>query len=231
MNASICMTTYNGARFVKAQLDSILSQLGENDEIIISDDQSKDNTIEIIKAFQDPRIKLIENKNRSGLVKNFEAALQQCNGEIIFLCDQDDIWEREKLATMKHYLQNYDLVVADCSIIDEKGQEMVSSFFQFKGSRKGIINNLLSNSYMGCCMAFHKRILERAFPFPKKIKAHDQWLGLIADKYYTVFFLNQRLVQYRRHGNNHSFTGEKSAFTLLEKINHRLHMFYNLYTR
>jgi hypothetical protein len=80
-------------------------------------------------------------------------------------------------------------------------------------------------------MAFHREVLEKALPFPKSLKSHDQWIGLIAEKYYSVYFLNKQLIQYRRHGNNHSHTGEKSKFTLWNQLNHRAHMVYNLFTR
>ena len=106
MSISIAMATYNGEKYIKDQLDSILVQLGKDDEIIISDDKSTDQTTEIIKKYikEDSRIKLLEGPQK-GFVKNFENALLNCSNEIIFLCDQDDIWlenKKEKVLEKKN---------------------------------------------------------------------------------------------------------------------------------
>lgn len=93
---SVCMATYNGEEYIKEQLESILCQLGEMDEIIISDDGSTDNTLNIIESYNDSRIKIHINTGKHGFVYNFENALQKAKGEYIFLSDQDDIWLPEK---------------------------------------------------------------------------------------------------------------------------------------
>ena len=95
---SICMALYNGAKFVEEQIDSILPQLDHpNDEIIIVDDFSKDNSVELISNYKDPRIKLIKNKSNIGYIKTFEKAINLSKNDIIFLSDQDDIWENNKV--------------------------------------------------------------------------------------------------------------------------------------
>ncbi len=228
---SVCMATYNGAPFIGQQIDSIVSQLGPDDEIIFTDDGSSDATLSIISDYRDNRFKIVSSGRRGSPAKSFEKGLNHCSGELIFLSDQDDIWMPEKVVRMKHYLQTFDLVLTDCSVINEQGEKLLDSFFMKQKSKKGIIQNLVQNSYMGCCMAFNRKILDRVLPFPAGLKAHDQWIGLIAEKYHKVCFLNEPLVQYRRHGHNFSFTGQKSSFTFFEKINHRLTMFNNLYNR
>jgi len=225
------MATYNGASFIGQQIDSILPQLGLNDEIIFSDDGSVDETLSIILSYRDNRFKIVDNGKSGSPVKNFEKGLNHCSEELIFLADQDDVWMPEKVTRMKYYLQTFDLVLTDCSVINEQGEKLLDSFFMKRKSKKGLVQNLVQNSYMGCCMAFNQKILERALPFPSALKAHDQWIGLIAEKYHKVYFLNEPLVQYRRHRQNYSFTGEKSSFTFFEKINHRLTMLNNLYNR
>lgn len=225
------MATYNGASFIRQQIDSIMPQLGLGDEIIFTDDGSVDETLSIILAYRDNRFKIVDNGRSGSPAKNFEKGLNHCSEELIFLADQDDVWMPEKITRMKHYLQTFDLVLTDCSVINEQGEKLLDSFFMKQKSKKGIVQNLVQNSYMGCCMAFNRKILERALPFPSDLKAHDQWIGLIAEKYHKVYFLNEPLVQYRRHGQNYSFTGERSSFTFIEKINHRLTMFNNLYNR
>lgn len=87
---SVCMATYNGTKYIQEQINSILSQFGENDELVISDDGSKDDTCSIISSYQDSLIKLLFNKGKHGFIGNFENALSQCKGDYIFLSDQDD---------------------------------------------------------------------------------------------------------------------------------------------
>lgn len=228
---SVCMATYNGASFIRQQIDSIVSQLGSEDEIIFSDDGSIDSTLSIISGYNDKRFKIVGNTRSGSPAKNFERGLSHCTGELIFLADQDDLWMPEKVQQMRHHLQTFDLVLTDCSIINEHNKKIHDSFFIKQRSKKGLIPNLVHNSYMGCCMAFNRKILERILPFPPDLKAHDQWIGLIAERHYKVHFLHEPLVQYRRHGQNYSFTAEKSSFSLFEKINHRLTMLNNLYNR
>jgi glycosyltransferase involved in cell wall biosynthesis len=225
------MATYNGASFIGEQVESILPQLDENDEIVFSDDGSTDTTLEVIAGYNDTRFKVLRNQRTGSPAKNFEKGLRHCTGELIFLTDQDDIWMPEKVTRMKHYLKSFDLVLTDCSIINERKERLADSFFKKQKSKKGLIPNLVQNSYMGCCMAFHRKILDKALPFPADIPAHDQWIGLIAERYYKVHFLDEPLVWYRRHQQNYSFTGAKSPFSLFKKINHRLTMINNLYNR
>lgn len=231
MNISVCMATYNGAAYLNQQINSILPQLGPEDEIVFSDDGSTDSTLDIISAYQDSRFKILRHTRSGSPAMSFEKGLHHCKGKYIFLADQDDVWMSQKTERMMRFLKTYDLVLSDCSMIDHHGNELADSFFSKQRSKQGLINNLVQNSYMGCCMAFHRKILESALPFPPALKAHDQWIGLIAEKSFTVYFLAEPLVQYRRHGQNYSFTGEKSENSFFEKINHRLTMISNLYNR
>lgn len=228
---SVCMATYNGASFIRQQIESILPQLEETDEIIFSDDGSTDTTLDIISSYNENRFKILKNQ-RTGLpVMNFEKGLKLCTGDLIFLTDQDDIWMPDKVSRMKHFLQSFDLVLTDCSMINEHNQELSDSFFKKQKSKKGLIPNIVQNSYMGCCMAFNRKVLDKSLPFPQNLVAHDQWIGLIAERYFKVYFLHEPLVRYRRHRQNYSFTGGKSSFSLFKKINHRLTMINNLYNR
>ena len=170
---SVCMPTYNGEKFILQQLRSILSQLQQNDEIIISDDSSTDNTINIIKSFNDKRIVIWENNHFYSPVFNVENALKHAKGDYIFLSDQDDIWVDKKVEKMLKYLSDYDLVISNASIIDSNENVITKSYFSWKNSGKGFWKNFYKNTYIGCNMAFNKKILELALPFPKKIAMHD----------------------------------------------------------
>ena len=224
---SVCMAVKNGARFLSSQLDSILPQLTAEDEIIISDDHSTDTTYAVLNLYSDPRIRLIKNA-KSGLVSNFENSLLASRGEIIFLADQDDIWMPDKIAQTLPFFKQYDLVVSDCKIVNDKLEILHDSFFDFNSSGKGLIRNLFYNSYMGCCMAFKKSLLKKALPFPSKLITHDQWLGLIAELYGKVIFNREKLILHRRHDKNASSTFYKSKFNVFDKFSHRLHLALNL---
>ena len=102
---TVCIATYNGEKYIRQQLNSVLIQLGENDEVIISDDSSSDATVEIVRSFNDSRIKLLVDNKFSSPVRNFENALKYATGDYIFLCDQDDIWLPDKVKSMLPYLK------------------------------------------------------------------------------------------------------------------------------
>ena len=231
MKISVCMATYNGERYILEQLRSIISELSNDDEIIISDDSSTDNTLNIIKNICDKRIIVIENQIFKNPVYNFENALKHSSGDIIFLADQDDIWIRGKVKRIKKELECYNLIVHDADLINSLGEKLGRSLFEINKSKQGIIRNLWKNSYVGCCMAFDRKTLEVALPFPKDIPMHDSWLGLIAEKYGKVKFLNESLIEYRRHENNLSHTGEKSNRKTIKRILDRFNLIKNFNKR
>jgi glycosyltransferase involved in cell wall biosynthesis len=222
------MATRNGAKFLREQIDSIIFQLGADDELVISDDSSDDDTGAIARSYVDPRIKFLQNDSNKGVKGNFEQCLRSCAGDYIFLSDQDDVWEDEKINIMMHYLKIYDLVVSDCRIANENLETMHPSFFLVNGSGKGLFKNIFKNSYMGCCMAFNRKVLERSLPFPKNILMHDLWIGLIGELYFKVHFIQQPLVRYRRHSTNASSTGGKSRYRFGKKIIDRYSLIKNL---
>ena len=224
---SICMATKNGALFIKEQIDSILPQLTAKDELIISDDHSVDDTIEIIKSYNDSRISIFQN-NGTGVVDNFENALAYAIGDQIFLADQDDIWAPNKIQSMVKYLEDYDVVVCDCTIVDENLNPESISFFQMNKSNKGLLRNIIRNSYVGCCMAFNRTVLNKILPFPRNIPMHDLWIGLVAELHYSVYFLDESLVLHRRHTTNASSTASQSTRSLFEKVTGRVGLIGNL---
>jgi len=225
------MATYNGEKYIRQQLGSILGQIGESDEIIISDDSSSDRTVEIIKTFDDKRIRLLENNRFHSPAYNFENALEKATGDIIFLSDQDDIWLENKVKIMCGLLQQYELVVSDCIIINENEDILQESFFKIRGSKKGLVNNLVKNSYVGCCMAFNRRILDIALPFPDNLPMHDMWIGLIGELYGNTYFCDQKLVKYRRHEHSASPTFGPSPYTIKDKISFRLNILSGIIAR
>jgi len=231
MKLSVCMATYNGEKYIRAQLESILKQLSEDDEVIISDDCSTDGTIGIIKSFGDKRIRLYEDNHFRGPILNFENALKKASGDIIFLSDQDDIWLDNKVEVMSKLLLSYDLVVSDCVVVDEAGKVIADSFFKLRGAKPGLLSNLIKNSFLGCCMAFNRRIMQKAMPFRKNIPMHDMWIGMIGQVFGKTHFCKEKLVQFRRHDSSASPTAGKNTYSFMNKIKFRSLLLYNIMKR
>ncbi|MDF3822158.1 glycosyltransferase family 2 protein [Leptospira sp. 96542] len=207
---SVCMASFNGANFIRPQIESILSQLLPEDELIISDDGSTDGTLEIVRDLNDARVLLIEGPRR-GVVANFENAISHAKGDIVFLSDQDDIWLPGKVRAVQAALKDVDLVLTDCKVVDINLKIQQPSYFRLIDSRPGIWRNLhKTNSYQGCCMAMRRSVLDVGLPFPPGIAMHDWWLGLIAECTGRVRFIEEPFVLYRRHGANASITSQRS---------------------
>jgi len=221
------MATYNGEKTIKSQIDSILIQLDASDEIIISDDGSSDGTLKILTDLNDPRIKIYQNKRKKGPSDNFINALTKVSGQYIFLSDQDDTWFENKVSKCIDILQTYDLVLSDAIVVNEEETIIYNSFFEQRRSKKGFINNIRRNSYIGCCMAFKKTLLDKASPFPENIHMHDWWLGLVAELTGKVMFYPFPLIKYVRHGNNASPTLENSNYSTLKRFTNRWVLFIN----
>lgn len=209
---SVCIATYNGEKFIKQQISSIISQLGEEDEIIVSDDGSADSTTSIIKNIGDRRIKIIEGPGRKSPAWNFENSLRHAKGDYIFLADQDDVWKPGKVGTCLQWLGRYDCVVSDAEMTDESLNLTEESYYKVHSTRPSrLYNTLVKNGYMGCCMAFTRRVLEASLPFPPDIPMHDIWIGNVAAYKFSVKFIPDKLVMFRCHGNNSSFTAAKKS--------------------
>ena len=229
---SICIATYNGEKYIKEQLTSILSQINIDDEVIISDDNSTDRTLDIIKSLNDSRIKLIKGKFHN-FTFNFENAIKQAKGEYIFLADQDDVWLPVKYATMLNTLKKYDLVCSNAIITDQNLNPIHTSFFQYYKSGCGKLKNIIKCTYCGACMAFNHKILQAIQPFPNtSIFGHDLWIGLVAESIGKVYFLDTPLILYRRHKDslttisNNFLTRSKRPLWI--KIKSRLSIIYYL---
>ncbi len=230
---SVCLATYNGERYIKEQISSILSQLGPDDEIVVSDDHSKDNTVSIIKDFNDNRIKVVENTPSEGRVRkhqlitrNFFNAICHCKGDFIFLSDQDDVWLPSKVEVCLRELQGVDLVIHNAEKCD-KDMESMNEFMWKEGFR---FRNyfVLPHSYMGCCMAFRREMLAVILPPPKYLGVHDYWIGIICELLGKVKYIEQPLIKYRMHGDNNSLA---SGNNLIQKFTHRAYLIWHYLLR
>lgn len=212
---SVALAAYNGENYIEDQIRSILSQLSHTDEIIISDDNPGHATERIVRRMmeEDGRIVYVEGKSK-GVVANFANAIRYTHGDKIFLCDQDDIWLPEKVKRcMEEFDKGADLILHNCYVTDEQLKITDYSFFSSRGSKKGVVRNIVKNSYMGCCMAFDRKLLRHILPIPAGIPMHDQWIGIIGEIYGKVALIDMPLIYYRVHGDNVT-AGRKKASRL-----------------
>lgn len=204
---SVAMAAYNGEKYIREQIDSILMQLGPMDELVISDDGSTDGTKAIVAqmAQMDGRIRLLKGPGR-GVKQNFANAIAASDGDYIFLCDQDDIWLPGKVArVMEVFAGNPDCscVLHDCRVTDAGCENTLQeSYFAFRGSGLGVLQNIWKNSYVGCCMAFRASLKAAVLPIPDDIVMHDQWIGIIGELLGENYLLKEPLLLYRRHDDN-----------------------------
>jgi glycosyltransferase involved in cell wall biosynthesis len=231
------MATHNGARFIGEQLSSILGQLGPDDEIVISDDSSTDSTVDIINSFMDPRIRLLEGNTFYSPIFNFENALRHATGDIIALSDQDDVWLDNKVAEICRHFNAKPaplyLVVFDAEVINENGERLYDSVHARlaagRGAKPGMLNNIFDNTYLGCCMAFSRELLDVALPFPRRIPMHDMWLGLLAELFGKTEFVPVKTMQYRKHSA--SMTEFRIRFMPWVQIKRRWFLTFSLFVR
>lgn len=235
---SVCIATHNGARFIKQQLKSVLCQLGVEDEIIISDDGSSDNTLEIISNINDKRIKIFNLNNQKNYPKrfaafhyatdNFENALKYAKGDIIFLCDQDDIWRNDKIKVCTDELKTCDFVKHNYSIIDSNGYLKKEKVYNIEDYRHlSIFSSVLRLPFRGCCMAFKREIIDFATPFPKNSLQHDSWIGLNAVlKGFKFKYIDEPLIYHRIHETNVSELEKSNSMFI--KISYRIKLIFQL---
>lgn len=203
---TIVIATYNGQEYIQEQLDSIANQTLQPNEVIISDDSSKDSTIQKLEEFMrttELNITLLKNRTNVGYTKNFERALKKAKGNLIFLCDQDDVWLPEKIQTMVELSRTKKKLcyMHDALIVDEqlKSKKKTSKLNQINAL------GLNDNSFiMGACSMISKELLELSIPFPRSISGHDNWIIGISNELQQTEILRKPLIFYRRHSINES---------------------------
>ena len=227
---SVALAAYKGEKYIYEQIKSILPQLAEHDEIVVSDDRPGGITEKIVRKMmeKDNRIVYLEGPGK-GVVANFINAIRHCKGDKIFLCDQDDVWLPDKVKLcMKAFHEGADLVLHNAYVTDKNLKITNTSFFELRGSRKGVMHNIVKNSYMGCCMAFDRKMLKRIMPIPRNVPMHDQWIGLVCEVYGKVTLLDQPLIYHRMHGENVTGTSQTS---FSQKMQWRRSIVSRLYKR
>lgn len=225
LTVSVVMCTHNGMEFIEEQLESILSQTYPPFELIVSDDNSTDGTLDFVTSYVNTYIathpelntlkfRTISNIPALGVTKNFEGAISAATGDLIALSDQDDVWVPTKLETMVSYFDsnsNLMLCHSDALLVNQVNQSLhLSLFDSLRTSKKEIslINDgkslsvyLRRNLVTGATTLFRRNLIELAHPFPQEL-LHDEWLGLVAAAGGQVLVTCDELIRYRQHSNN-----------------------------
>jgi len=226
-SCAILLATYNGELYLKKQLDSLFTQTYNHFTLYISDDASTDNTLKIIEEYMNcyDNIKLFCNKKPLGHVKNFEKLLSLCDEKYIAFCDQDDIWESDKLQIEIDAILKYEnnaqacLVHSDLSMIDSHEKKIYPSYFVYRNyllkNKKDLGHILGPCGVMGNTIVMNKKLKELVLPFPDTLDVHDYWIAVNCELFGKRVTLPQQLVRYRIHNTNSSNTSDT-----LKKINH-----------
>ena len=219
IRASICMATYNGSRYIEEQLESILRELGPNDEIVIVDDASSDGTVERIRSFRDARIRLIEAASNQGYVKSFEQAALASRGDAIFLSDQDDVWVEGRLDAMLAALGSAAVVASNFDVLgggDRPGIPLLqeSDSARHRANLFGILVGY--RAYYGCGMAFRREVLASFAPIPPYLReSHDLWLAILGNSAGSIRHLDGATLLRRIHDDNATPRGWRSMRVIL----------------
>lgn len=214
-DVSVCMATYNGGRWITDQLRSVLDQLGPEDEVVLVDDASRDDTLERVRASADPRVRVIVQPENRGYVRTFERALYEARGDVILLCDQDDIWAPGRVVAMTAALHGgADVVATNLSTLDGPdripgpyGQRDWHLRASASGHRvRNVLGVLVGNRpYFGCAMGLTRDAARRVLPFPSLlVESHDLWIALDGNIRGTVRHLPIRSLARRYHDENAS---------------------------
>jgi glycosyltransferase involved in cell wall biosynthesis len=204
---SVVLASCQGEAFIGEQLDSILSQLAPDDEIVVSDDASTDRTLEIVARRADSRIRVLANRTRVGYVANFQRAIESSRGRSIFFSDQDDVWLPNKMSALDVALQGSACAASDAIVVDDRLQILHRSFFEQRGARSfSWLSIYLKPRIVGATVACRREYLETLLPFPAGVP-HDFWITFNAACDGVLAVLRTPLILYRRHAQAASVTG------------------------
>jgi len=212
LSISVCLAAYNGARFIREQVDSILPQLRPDDEIVVVDDCSRDNTVEILERYADPRMTIHRNQRNGGHVYSFGRALSLATRDVVFMADQDDRWADGRVAAMLETLNEAKvlLVSGNTSYMDAEGRPIEYSATRLRkaDSRRHFMNVVGMftgrTGYYGCAMAMRRELLDLVLPIPAFVESHDLWISMGANLLRSNAHLEGDTLARRVHGENAS---------------------------
>lgn len=219
VRASVCMASYNGSAYIAEQIASILRQLGDDDELVVVDDASTDGTREVVRAFRDQRIRLIEAAVNKGYVRSFEQAVMASRGSRIFLADQDDVWMDGRLELMLKALEKHQVVASNFDVLGGGPRPSIPRLRSRDSGHR--VANLAATligyrAYYGCGMAFRREMLEIFAPMPPYLgESHDLWLAICGNVAGSIGHVDESTLLRRIHGENATPQGWRSLPVIL----------------
>lgn len=203
----VALATYNGAAFLREQLDSVFAQSYSNLEVVAVDDASSDETVAILEEYaQKHRLRYEIQDANQGFIATFARVVSLCDGEFVALCDQDDIWEPDKIERLVEVIGDHDLAYSDAALVDGDGEPLESSLrdlhsLSFVAGRcwKSL---LLYECVSGNTTLFRHSLVDEFLPFPRRLAYHDMWIAFTAACRGGITYVESQLVKYRRHGEN-----------------------------
>lgn len=215
---AILLATYNGAKFLREQLDSLIVQSCQDWVLYVRDDGSKDETVSILRNYQSrfpQKIVLIDNENQNlGAKNSFAELLRTVEHKYYMFCDQDDVWFKDKIKITFHKMKHTEesnsgkavLVFSDAVVTDQNLNETYPSFWKSTKITPAILNRgrmfEVFNCAPGCTMMINNKLKPLLFPFPNKAPMHDWWIAIVAQRSGVIDFIDQPLMHYRQHGSN-----------------------------
>lgn len=214
VRVSVCMATYNGERFLRPQIESILQELEPQDELVVVDDASTDGTLAALASFADPRIRVHARSDNRGYVRTFEEALELSTGDVVLLSDQDDVWVPGRRALFVSALETSAIAASNLVLLgsDEPLPNPLTRRpwrLRADRSRQGVRNALRILAgmapYYGCAMAIRRDVVDRVLPFPAYLdESHDLWLALFGNAHRTMTHIEAPTIRRRVHDANAS---------------------------
>jgi glycosyltransferase involved in cell wall biosynthesis len=226
LSVSVCMATYNGAKYIEEQARSILVQLNAGDELVIVDDGSNDDTISIVEALRDPRISIHRNDRNRGHVYSFQAAIRYSKNPFILLADQDDRWLPNRVDALLSSLLSTRAMVTTSNMdyMDSDGNRVAGNVHRVtREESHRCVSNIVRifagrSGYFGCAMAFRRELLPIVLPIPEFVESHDLWIALASNLFGTNVHIPDNTVIRRLHSSNASHRKR----SLYQKLKSRL---------
>ena len=225
---SIALASYNGEKYIREQLDSILNQTIQDFEVVVCDDASTDNTWIILEEYKekDNRFRIYRNEKNLGFKKNFEKAISLCKGDYIALSDQDDIWTSNHLEILLNIIGDKLLACGNSQIVDNKGVD--KGYDLRKLEALDFVSNynldiayrvmLMGNPFQGACMMLNKSFCDIALPLPEQINFHDTWFAALSTICNSFVYTSKVINSYRQHNENVTSLYKKSFCNLVKNM-------------
>ena len=234
MKTAILLSTYNGEKFLREQLDSIFSQTDQDWCLFVRDDGSTDSTTSILSEYKlkyGEKIEIIPSDKNIGPIASFELLMSSCDSDYVYFCDQDDVWLPNKIEVMRKVMQKAEenngkapvVAFSDLKVVDSSLNIISESFWNYSKIDPSISSDFemlcVHGVATGCAMMVNRKAIDHALPFPPEVRMHDAWVVLCTSKAGgIVTYTSEPTILYRQHGNNLVGAIDESSSYLSSKL-------------